>query len=415
MTCSACGEQPKNTAKDFTKAVIEINNPEALVLLRKVVIPVSMGDETSVPVTIGKYHNVLLQYETNGHIYLYSSDGIPTAITAPVPQEVLDSITELEGETADLQQQIDDLKNSPDVVDIVATYADLQAYDTSSLGDKDIIRVLVDETHDGESTYYRWNKQSDTWTFIGGVGPYYTKTETDTIIEGVYGRPKELTSEDYNWPTSTPDGIGVWLLSPGFYHVARGVKVYWYSGASGVNIAPYEFIVAEQGNSGAKSINVFDDSLFETNPDGSLALDTVFLKTSQVVDSLTSTADVLPLSANQGKVLNDKIESLSKYSTSEADTGATWIDGSPIYKKTIDTGVLPNNAMKTVQHGVGVNLKRAIKIEGYAYSQTFGINMSMSGPEIAVQVAGADIEIASSADLSAFTESYVTLYYTKTQ
>lgn len=105
----------------------------------------------------------------------------------------------------------------------------------------------------------------------------------------------------------------------------------------------------------------------------------------------------------------------SSYSTSEADTGTTWIDGSPIYKKTIDTGVLPNNASKTVQHGVGTNLKRAIKIEGYAYSPNLGINMSIPDNEIKVQVAGVDIEIYTSADLSMFTESYVTLYYTKTQ
>mgnify|MGYP003300417121 CR=1 FL=1 len=177
MVCESCGEKPKNTAKDFTKAVIEINNPEALVLLRKVVIPTSMGDEESVPPAIGKYRNVLLQYEANDHIYLYSSDGIPTAITANIPQEVLDSIAELEGETADLQQQIDDLKNSPDVVDIVDTYADLQAYDTSHLGDKDIIRVLTDETHDGASSYYRWDKQTETWTYVGSI-----QTAANTIF-----------------------------------------------------------------------------------------------------------------------------------------------------------------------------------------------------------------------------------------
>lgn len=177
MVCESCGEKPKNTAKDFTKAVIEINNPETLVLLRKVVIPASMGTEEDVPVAIGKYRNVLLQYEANNHIYLYSSDGIPTAITANIPQEVLDSIAELEEETADLQEQIDDLKNSPDVVDIVDTYADLQAYDTSHLGDKDIIRVLTDETHGGASSYYRWDKQTETWTYIGSI-----QTAANTIF-----------------------------------------------------------------------------------------------------------------------------------------------------------------------------------------------------------------------------------------
>lgn len=182
MVCESCGEKPKNTAKDFTKAVIEINNPEALVLLRKVVIPASMGDEESVPPAIGKYRNVLLQYEANDHIYLYSSDGIPTAITANIPQEILDSIAELEATDVVLQQEIDDLKNSPDVVDIVPTYADLQAYDTSKLGDNDIIRVLQDEQHDGQSTYYRWNATTSSWTYIGAVGDYYTKTQVDTLL-----------------------------------------------------------------------------------------------------------------------------------------------------------------------------------------------------------------------------------------
>ena len=95
MTCNACGEKPKDTAKDFTKAVVEINNPETLVLLRKVVIPASMGTEEQVPAAIGKYHNVILHYEANKHTYLYSSDGIPTLLEMDVSQEVLDKIGDL--------------------------------------------------------------------------------------------------------------------------------------------------------------------------------------------------------------------------------------------------------------------------------------------------------------------------------
>lgn len=195
--CTACGDKPENTAKDFTKAVIEINNPETLVLLRKVVIPASMGDDTDVVPAIGKYRNIILQYEANGHIYLYSSDGIPTAIEANIPQEVLDQIAELENdvdslERADeeLQREIDELKNSPDVVDIVATYADLMAYDTQHLGNNDVIRVLRDETHEGQSSYYRWDKPHSTWTFIGTVGDYYTKQQVDTLLDG---KQDELT------------------------------------------------------------------------------------------------------------------------------------------------------------------------------------------------------------------------------
>ena len=61
--CNSCGEAPHKCScknKDFTKSVIEIDNPEQITLMRKVVIPVSMGDDTTVPPVVGKYHNVLL-------------------------------------------------------------------------------------------------------------------------------------------------------------------------------------------------------------------------------------------------------------------------------------------------------------------------------------------------------------------
>lgn len=69
----------------------------------------------------------------------------------------------------DVEDEVEELKNNPDVVDIVATYADLMAYDTQHLSDKDIIRVLEDETHDGDSSYYRFNKSAGTWTFIATI------------------------------------------------------------------------------------------------------------------------------------------------------------------------------------------------------------------------------------------------------
>lgn len=79
--CTACGDKPKHTTRAFPKAVVEINNPEQLVLMRKVVLPASMGTEEDVPASIGKYRNVLLVYEANNHIYLYSSDGVPTLLS----------------------------------------------------------------------------------------------------------------------------------------------------------------------------------------------------------------------------------------------------------------------------------------------------------------------------------------------
>lgn len=234
--CTACGDKPENTAKDFTKAVIEINNPETLVLLRKVVIPASMGDDTDVVPAVGKYHNVLLHYEVNQHNYLYSSDGIPTLLTASIPQEIIDRITTLEEdvdslERADeeLQREIDELKNSPDVVDIVATYADLQAYDTSTLGDKDVIRVLEDETHSNESAYYRWDKTNSQWVFIGAVEGYYTKDQTDDLLDA----KQDLLTPGEN--ITIEDESGALVIS------ATDTK---YTAGSNVQISPQNVISA---------------------------------------------------------------------------------------------------------------------------------------------------------------------------
>lgn len=42
------------------------------------------------------------------------------------------------------------------------------------------------------------------------------------------------------------------------------------------------------------------------------------------------------------------------YSTSEIKTAKRWIDGSPVYRKTVSFGALPNATAKTVAHSIGV-------------------------------------------------------------
>lgn len=81
-----------------------------------------------------------------------------------------------------LQEQIDAIVASSDVVDIVGTYAALQAYDTSKLHDNDIVKVLTDETRDDATTYYRWDADTSTWGYIGAEGPFYTKAESDALF-----------------------------------------------------------------------------------------------------------------------------------------------------------------------------------------------------------------------------------------
>lgn len=90
-------------------------------------------------------------------------------------------------DTADtaLQTQIDALSAASDVSDIVGTYAALLAYDTSTLQNNNIIKVLQDETHNNETTYYRWviTGGVGSWVLIGEEGPYYTIAAADATFQ----------------------------------------------------------------------------------------------------------------------------------------------------------------------------------------------------------------------------------------
>lgn len=118
---------------------------------------------------------------------------------------ILDAINRVNN----VEEEVEELKNNPDVVDIVDTYADLQAYDTQHLTDNDIIRVLQDETHNGNSTYYRFTKNPDTWTFIGEIAGggdtvYSTKTTSSSATGGaVYIGNLNTSQEEQEDPTTT--------------------------------------------------------------------------------------------------------------------------------------------------------------------------------------------------------------------
>lgn len=124
----------------------------------------------------------------------------------------------------EIREEIEELKNNPDVVDIVNTYADLQAYDKSKLTDKDIIRVLNDETHNGESTYYRYSKATNQFTYIGSTGPkggeqsdYAENDSADPAYiknRPFYTEEIENTLEQYGSTSAgpTPDADYVWFI-----------------------------------------------------------------------------------------------------------------------------------------------------------------------------------------------------------
>lgn len=99
-------------------------------------------------------------------------------------QDISNEATARENADINLQRQIDAITSASDVTDIVGTYAELQAYDTSSLPNNSIIKVIQDESRDDETTYYRWviTGGVGSWVLIGEEGPYYTKSQADSTF-----------------------------------------------------------------------------------------------------------------------------------------------------------------------------------------------------------------------------------------
>ena len=148
-----------------------------VVKLNGVTLPVTdKAVDVTVPTTTSSLTNDsgYITNEVNDLVNYYDKDETDTLIA-----------TEAETRDAadlDLQGQIDAISSASDVVDVVGTYAELQAYDASKLSDNDIVKVLTDETHDDAISYYRWNDTTNTFTYIGSQGPFYTKSETDATF-----------------------------------------------------------------------------------------------------------------------------------------------------------------------------------------------------------------------------------------
>lgn len=127
------------------------------------------------------------------------TDNLLDGLNTTLGGRITDEASARENADNGLQRQIDSIVASSDVVDIVGTYQDLQNYDTSKLGDNDIIKVLDDSTHNNATSYFRWKKSSSTWQYIGSEGPYYTKAETDNLLDNKVDKVagKGLSTNDF--------------------------------------------------------------------------------------------------------------------------------------------------------------------------------------------------------------------------
>ena len=150
----------------------------------------------------------------------------------------------------------------------------------------------------------------------GGGGGSYTAGDgiditNDVISTTNTGKPKVLTTADYNYPADNPTSVGLWLLPEGFYSAQSGVSVLVTKSATASNGA--YFLVGKEDVNGRTHITSFSGNyvnyyIVTVSTGGSLSTRNLI---TNVQDNLTSTSNVDALSANQGKVLKDLIDTRS--------------------------------------------------------------------------------------------------------
>ena len=163
------------TTEAYTDSIVSVNTEATKAYADSIVSTATTATEA--------YADSILQSATTAiNTTIGDLDNLDTSVKSSVVNAINSEVTARENADNNLQGQIDGLAAASDVTDIVGTYQDLQNYDTQHLNDNDIIKVLSDSTHDDQPSYYRFDKDTDTFSYIGSESAAYTKAQSDSIF-----------------------------------------------------------------------------------------------------------------------------------------------------------------------------------------------------------------------------------------
>lgn len=140
---------------------------------------------------------------------------------------------------------------------------------------------------------------------------------------------------------------------------------------------------------------------------------------SQIGNNMVPTSALVDNAVTASKI-NFGTLGFGNYSTSEQNTGFTWIDDKAIYKKTVYLNQFPDNASANFPHSIS-NLGTVVNFEGIATNNTTTtfpipfVSRSAVTDQIEIQITSTDVFIYTGTnfwhDNNFF--GYVTIYYTK--
>lgn len=126
---------------------------------------------------------------------------------------------------------------------------------------------------------------------------------------------------------------------------------------------------------------------------------------------------ILPYLGGMPDVLANKFNRSDLYSTDEKIIGR-WIDGKPLYQKTIDFGALPNAKTKEIEHNISdvdiVTYVCGVSYDSTRVAQIHLPNAVNTSNYIGVNAGRTTVSVNTGSNRTSFTETYITIQYTKT-
>ena len=193
------------------------------------------------------------------------------------------------------------------------TYSDFTGTDGTSAGASGLVPAPA--TTDAG----KFLKADGTWDTAGG-GSSYTAGDgiditNDVISATNTGKARVLTTDDYDYPTASPDGVALWNLDSGIYTApSGGTKIYYNTSDSETtgSQGAYTVLISKGGVvSRMRNVNNGDQYSTTISTGARFGANNTLITDVDVVDNLVTTTINRPLSANQGRVLKDLVDSLA--------------------------------------------------------------------------------------------------------
>lgn len=296
---------------------------------------------------------------------------------------IADEIIDRQNADNGLQSQIDAIVSKSDVVDIVGTYAELQAYDTSSLGNNDVVKVISDSTHNNAPSYYRWviTGGVGAWVYIGSESETYTKAETDALLNA---KQDTITATDGITLTGTTlTNSGVRAVASGTANGTISVNTNGTSAdvaVTGLGSAAYtsssDYATSAQGALAATAVQPGDLATVATSGSytdlsGTPTIPTVNDATITITQggvtkgSFTlnqASGDTIALDAGGGSGLPDQTGQSGKFLTTDG-TDASWSDKPLVNKATGGNSITVDGTAVTYNNSI--NIGKQTQISGF--------------------------------------------------